>query len=253
MIIKHLITGKNSLKIKMIKLSIVIPCYNEVENLPALVKKCKSIVETNNSVEIILVNNGSTDHSKEVLENLLITSNNIKSHHVEVNKGYGFGILEGLKIASADILCWTHADLQTDILDCLKAYNLFNEHGNDYLLIKGRRKGRPFFDTMFTSFMSGYVFYKMRTFLSDINAQPKLFSKTFFKTIADNAPFDFSLDLYFLLHAKNKGSIVEFPVDFSQRTAGMAKGGSGDLKLKIKLSKRTLSFINNFSKITSNN
>jgi hypothetical protein len=103
-------------------------------------------------------------------------------------------------------------------------------------------------DVFFTFSMQVYVFFKLQVMLNDINGQPKLFSKKFFELIKQDAPNDFSLDLYFLFKASKMGKIVEFPVYFSQRLAGEAKGGSGNLNLKLKLTKRTLSFINDISK-----
>ena len=52
------------------KMSIVIPCYNEEENIPIILDKFDNIL-TNEDIEIILVNNGSTDSSDEVLMRLL--------------------------------------------------------------------------------------------------------------------------------------------------------------------------------------
>ncbi|MDB5287149.1 MAG: glycosyl transferase family 2 [Mucilaginibacter sp.] len=233
------------------QLSIVIPCYNESGNLVALVDKCESLVTKHPEVEVILVNNGSTDNSAQVMDEILAKKGNpnIRSYFVEVNKGYGFGILEGLKQTNADVICWTHADLQTDIFDCVKAFEIFKQQADSYTLVKGRRQGRPLFDSLFTSLMSIYVLFKLQKFIPDVNAQPKLFSRIFYNQIERNAPADFSLDLYFLVHASKMGHIIEFPVDFAARTAGEAKGGSGDLKLKLKLTKRTLKFINEFKMV----
>ncbi len=231
-------------------LSIVIPCYNEEKNLRNLVEKCVPLLESNPDVEILLVNNGSTDNSQQVLDELLMEKNmpTLRTHHVPVNKGYGYGILQGLVNTDAPVLCWTHADLQTDVQDCIKAYELFKESpDNNVLLVKGKRLGRPFLDVLFTRLMSVYVHYKLGVRISDVNAQPKLFSKAFFDSIYQNAPHDFSLDLYFLLEALKRGSIATIPVYFHDRVAGEAKGG-GSLKLKMKLTKRTIAFINNIGK-----
>lgn len=231
-------------------LSIIIPCYNESANLPTLAQKCVELLKSNSDVEIILVDNGSKDDSKSILSNLInINSDvNLKTVHVETNIGYGFGILSGLNAAIGDVLCWTHADLQTDIFDCVKAYNIWKLEKKDFTLVKGKRRGRGLFDVFFTIAMQVYVFIKLHVMLNDINGQPKLFSKKFFELIKQDAPNDFSLDLYFLFKASKMGKIVEFPVYFSQRLAGEAKGGSGNLSLKLKLTKRTLSFINDISK-----
>ena len=50
---------------KTLTLSLVVPCYNEASNLKLLVPRCRKIVK-NNSLEIIFVNNGSTDKTEHV-------------------------------------------------------------------------------------------------------------------------------------------------------------------------------------------
>ena len=146
----------------MIELSIVIPCYNESANLKALVDNCSALLHAHEMVEIILVDNGSSDDSAVILKNLLDRSEvqGLKIFHVPVNKGYGYGILQGLSQARGKILCWTHADLQTDIFDTIKAWQLWKKDANENTLIKGKRKGRGLFDTFFTSGMQWYVWYK---------------------------------------------------------------------------------------------
>lgn len=52
------------------KLSIVIPCYNEAENIPLILKRFREIIGKSN-IEVILVNNGSTDNTAEVLKQIL--------------------------------------------------------------------------------------------------------------------------------------------------------------------------------------
>ena len=80
------------------KFSLIIPCYNEEKNLPLLLERCAKITK-HNDVEIILVDNGSTDKSFEVLQNLLPKYRGCRVVRVEKNQGYGFGILAGLKSA----------------------------------------------------------------------------------------------------------------------------------------------------------
>lgn len=48
------------------KLSIVVPCYDEAENIPLILKRFSDVI-TRDDVEVVLVDNGSTDHSPEVL------------------------------------------------------------------------------------------------------------------------------------------------------------------------------------------
>ena len=52
------------------KLSLVIPCFNEVKSLPSLIDQCEKLIERGD-VEVILVDNGSTDKSSLILKKLL--------------------------------------------------------------------------------------------------------------------------------------------------------------------------------------
>ena len=68
--------------------------------------------------------------------------------------------------------------------------------------------------------------------------------RSFWNKIKQNAPLDFSLDLYLLIKASRENGITDFPVYFHKRVAGEAKGGgAGDIRLKIKLAKRTFEYI----------
>ncbi len=230
-------------------LSIIVPCYNEEKNITLIVAAFDQLLKINNRVEVILVNNGSTDNSKEILQNINFEAfkNNYKIVDIKINEGYGNGILKGLENASAEVLSWTHADLQTNPLDVLKAFDLYKIAKDKNVLVKGKRIKRNWLDAFFTWSMEKYTNIVLQTSLHDINAQPKLFSKSFYCKIKENAPLDFTLDLYFLYKASIIGSIKSFDVLFEKRINGEAKGG-GTLKGKWKLIKRTLVYIHQLKK-----
>jgi glycosyltransferase involved in cell wall biosynthesis len=209
----------------------------------------KEVVNKNHDIEVLFVNNGSTDQSAAIFEKELAINPSypFRIVNVEKNQGYGYGILQGLYSAKGDILSWTHADMQTDPLDLIKALDIYVKLPKTQVaLIKGSRRKRPLFDAIFTQGMSFFILFALKVYLKDINAQPKLFSSDFFNQIAKEAPYDFSLDLYFLYHAKKQGQILDFPVYYKNRLSGEAKGGGGSLSLKIKLVKRTIKFVLEF-------
>lgn len=230
------------------KLSIVIPCYNEAKNIPHIIEQVTEAVknEDANTIDIVLVNNGSTDESESILNEAFQNkeSSMFQVVHVKQNKGYGYGILAGLKVATGDVLSWTHADLQTDPYDVIKAYKLYQSQNNPNIFIKGKRRHRAFLETFFTWGMQVLSSLVLKTYLDDINAQPKLFSRQFYnRHVIENAPWDFSLDLFVLYQAKQYcDSILEIPVDFKKRLYGEAKGG-GSWKTRIALIKRTFAYI----------
>ena len=223
-------------------LSLILPCYNEENNLPPLLKKLVKIQDKCH--EIILVDNGSTDNTSKIIEKFIEDSGPpLKLLKIKTNIGYGHGIMSGVRKASGRIIAWTHADLQTDPKDVISAYEFFlsNSQHNKFVL-KGKRKQRNLFDNFFTYFMSIISSIAFNVKLSDVNAQPKMFRREFFEGIY-NAPNDFSLDLFFLVKAIRNGyDILEFPVFFNNRMHGISKGG-GSILGKIKLTLRTLSYI----------
>jgi glycosyltransferase involved in cell wall biosynthesis len=201
------------------KFSLVIPCYNEAANLPLLLERCKGLAGPD--VEVILVDNGSSDDSPDVLRRLLPSYPGCRSVRVEQNQGYGFGILSGLRAAKGEILGWTHADMQTDPQDALRGLALFARHGSASF-VKGRRHGRPLADVIFMLGMSVFETILLGKPLWDINAQPTMFTRAFFATWSE-PPHDFSLDLYAYYEARRQGLAVHrFPVVFGARAHGVS-------------------------------
>jgi glycosyltransferase involved in cell wall biosynthesis len=222
-------------------LSLIIPCYNEARNLPLLIRRVEESFSAESGTEVILVDNGSTDESPEILRRL-DGHRVIRSVRVDVNQGYGFGILSGLRAARGQFLGWTHADMQTDPADALKALTLIQQAGTHKLLVKGRRYGRPLQDVAFTVGMSAFETVLLRTRLWDINAQPNVMSRELFDAIANDAPHDFSLDLYVYHAAKARGHrIVRFPVRFGKRAHGVSHWNV-DWRSKKKFIVRTVKF-----------
>ena len=228
----------------MINLSIIIPCFNEDKNIFFLFEKIEKLLENNNTVEIIIVDNGSTDYThQKIINSKLFKEKKINFLKIKKNIGYGHGIMAGVNAASGNYIGWCHADLQTEPIDILNAYikNL-NAIENELCVIKGLRKNRNFFDSMFTFGMSLFVSIIFLKKINDINAQPKIFPKKFLNYLKEY-PKDFSLDLYFLVMAKiNDYRIINHDVIMKNRLYGQAKGG-GNFKGKIKLIKRTFVYI----------
>ena len=229
----------------MTKLSIVIPFYNEEENIDYILKNIDK--EYKNFSEFILVDNGSTDNTLKKIDDYINLNNTKKIIKIKIEKniGYGNGINTGLKIANGDFLGWTHGDLQTDIKDIYKGFEMIeNGKYNNYIFLKGIRKNRKMGESLLTLFMSFLTSLFFLRIFNDINAQPKIFHKTFYKKLK-KIPNDFSLDLYFYYKAKkNNLQIIELPVIFNKRLYGIAKGGSGsNIFTKIKIIIRTLKYI----------
>ena len=229
-------------------ISLVIPCYNEEDNLEKLLTKISFVLKkfSKERIEIVIVNNGSTDNSEKIIkQHELFHQNLISLLNIKKNKGYGDGINQGINFSKGDVICWFHADLQFDPVEALNIYVEYKDKFlNQSILLKGNRMNRSLFDSFFTFGMTCLTFLLFGKKINDINAQPKIFKRSMLKFI-NNPPIDFSYDIYFLLLALNNNiKIQEFPVKWYDRNAGEAKGG-GSFKLKFKLTLRTIKFLFN--------
>jgi glycosyltransferase involved in cell wall biosynthesis len=215
------------------KFGIVIPCYNESGNLTTLIDQCEEIA-TSGFFEFVLVNNGSTDNSIEIMNRK--SSANVRFIDLEKNLGYGGGIISGLSTLKTDYVGWTHADLQTDLISSMAALR-----NADFDFFKGIRLGRSPLERLLSSGMGLICSAIFRTKLHEINAQPTVMTKKLYDSWR-NPPKDFSLDLYATLIAKQRNSrIVRSRFDFSKRNSGKSSWNTG-LKSRVKMVSRTLKY-----------
>ena len=223
------------------KLSIVIPCYNESDSISLLINKLEPII--NKDIEVILVDNGSNDDTSVTLEKLRF-SENIKVLKLQENLGYGNGIIQGLKKTSGEIVSWTHADLQTDPNDVIRGYEKYKQALiKKQCIVKGRRKNQTFLEKIITWGMSIYCSLLLGKRLIDINAQPKIFHRSFLDLFT-SPPLDFSFDLYMIYSfKKQKIKIETIPVYFEKRLHGESKGGGSNLHGKIKIVIKTIKYV----------
>jgi glycosyltransferase involved in cell wall biosynthesis len=213
------------MKIAPVEFSVVLPCYNEAESIPVMLAEYEKIWPQL-SAELVLVNNGSTDHTSDVMKRELANPRFAfaRSVTVPVNRGYGYGVMAGLRAARGTVLSVSHADLQCPPADLFRAYSLLAQTGSRTTVIKGKRSGRSFgLALIVTNLMAVIATTVLGMWLTDINAQPKVFHRSLLE-LMDSPPDGFELDLYILYTAKRSGWNVEtFPVIFGERAHGESK------------------------------
>ena len=208
-----------------VRLSIVLPCYNEAPNLPLLLERYREVWR-DLPAELILVNNGSTDDTAEVLERELARPEYSFARSVLVpeNIGYGHGIHTGVLAAKGEVIAYSHADMQCAPGDVFRAYRalMATDAPTDFIA-KGRRGPREFGAEVVTRTMSCLATVVLRMYLRDINAQPKVFHRSLLDHMTD-PPTGFQYDLYVLHTARKSGRrIITIPVAFGQRAHGQSK------------------------------
>jgi dolichol-phosphate mannosyltransferase len=108
-----------------LKLSVIIPCYNEEETIEALLEKVRQVPVDK---EIIVVDDGSTDRSLDIVTRLA-EKRDIKVISHPQNYGKGRAIKSGLKVASGEVVIVQDADLEYDPNDFLQILDKFQSDG----------------------------------------------------------------------------------------------------------------------------
>jgi len=212
-------------------LSIVIPCYNEENSIDELIDKSKFLT-SNKSIEIIFINNGSTDNTGNLLrKHKAGLPNNIVVKDIIQNIGYGFGIKTGLKIARGKYVGWTHSDLQTDLLDVYDCIKLLNKESEKYLIIKGSRKNRKILEKIFSFSMEVFFSIIFLCNLKEINAQPSIYHRKVLDFVS-SAPNDYLFDTFmYVVSKKLLFKELRIPVFFKSRVHGKSHWNFGIIAL----------------------
>jgi glycosyltransferase involved in cell wall biosynthesis len=125
----------------MYKLSIVIPLLNEAESLPELHSWIYDVVTKNNlSYELILIDDGSTDTSWNIIEELAIKDKNIKALKFQKNYGKSAAFQKGFELATGQVVITMDADLQDSPEEIPELYRMIVE--DDFDLVSGWKKNR---------------------------------------------------------------------------------------------------------------
>ena len=116
----------------MTDLSVVIPLYNEEESLPELCNWISRVMDSNGfSYEILLMNDGSTDDSWRVIEDLSQSNDCIKGVRFNRNYGKSAALDTGFKLASGDVVITMDADLQDSPDEIPELYRMIKKDGFD--------------------------------------------------------------------------------------------------------------------------
>src|SRR5579871_4278993 len=121
--------------------SIIVPVFNEDESLPELCAWISRVVNQNNfSYEIVLVDDGSTDNSWNVIETIRSSNPNIKAIKFQRNYGKSAALNEGFKAAHGDVVITMDADMQDSPDEIPELRRMIMVDGFD--LVSGWKKQR---------------------------------------------------------------------------------------------------------------
>lgn len=195
-------------------LSVVIPVYNEQDSIREVIFSLIKILSDHKiKYEIILVNDGSTDSTKKILQNI----KGIKVVHHPYNKGYGASLKTGIRAAKHNTIAMLDADgtYPVDIIPEMLKYT------DEYDIVSGARlKGasipllrRPakFILSMLANFLTGKR-------IPDINCGLRIIKKDHVQRFFNILPSRFSFTITHLLAClTNEGTVKFIPISYKKR------------------------------------
>lgn len=165
-------------------ISVVIPLYNEAESLPELYAWIARVMEKNQfSYEVIFIDDGSTDHSWEIVEELRKQTSCVKGIKFRRNYGKSPALNCGFKKAQGDVVITMDADLQDSPDEIPELYRMIKDEGYD--LVSGWKKKRydPLSKTIPTKIFNATERMFSGICLHDFNCGLKAYKKVVIKNI----------------------------------------------------------------------
>jgi len=207
-------------------LSIILPAYNEVENIERVVNSILEFVPAvTQNYEIIIVDDGSRDGTGKLIDKLAKNYNQIVALHHLSNKGYGAALRSGFKATKGKLIFFTDGDGQFDIRELAKLMALIKTAD----IICGYRIRRA--DHLFRRIHAGLYNLAIRLLFNlsimDIDCAFKLFKREVIQSLNLKSSGAF-INAEFLVLAKKKGyAIRQVGVSHYPRKKGEQTGNNG--------------------------
>tara|TARA_B100001964_G_C14205332_1_gene587815 strand:+ start:84 stop:773 length:690 start_codon:yes stop_codon:yes gene_type:complete len=206
--------------------SVVIPIFNEEQNISNLLFEIKNSLSGFKDYEIIYVNDSSKDKSLIILEEIVKKNNNIRILNNEKNKGQSYSIFQGVKEASFDIIVTIDGDGQNNPIDISNLVKLFLSDKKISLVGGIRTKRKDSLVKIFSSKIANYIRAKiLNDECSDTGCSLKVFDKRVF------LDFPYFNGMHRFLPALFKGygyNTMFIEVDHRHRKHGNSKYGTFD-------------------------
>jgi glycosyltransferase involved in cell wall biosynthesis len=168
---------------RRVELSIVFPAYNDAGTIPSMVIGARIAArKLTEDFEIVVVNDGSGDHTADVLAELEAVFPELRVVHHPVNRGYGGALRTGFQSATKDLIFYTDGDAQYDPREMERLFDVW-EPSSDF--VNGRKIGRsdPLHRVLIGRAYHWSVRFAFGLKLSDVDCDFRLFRRRIFDKV----------------------------------------------------------------------
>ena len=212
------------------RLTFFFPAYNEEENIETTVRRALDEIGplVDGSIEVLAVDDGSTDRTPELADALAAADPRVRVHHQE-NRGYGGALRAGFANSRGELICFSDGDLQFDLREMARLLDRLNDPTKEpvdgVIGWRMRRRDPPhriFIAKTYNAVVS--VVFRLR--VRDIDCAMKLFRREVFDGLRLDADSPFlSAELLIKLRARGE-RLAQVGVTHYPRAAGTNTGAS---------------------------
>jgi dolichol-phosphate mannosyltransferase len=206
---------------KMLEFTIIVPVYNEELNLKRVEKELLSFIKiAKKKTTILFINDGSTDNSQQLIEDICQKNIEFRFIHFKNNKGLSAALKAGFDNIDTPLLGYIDADLQTSPKD----FNILLNHTEHYDLVTGIRTQRK--DSLIKK-ISSKISNKIRTIFTNDGMDDSCCPLKIIKTdCAKKIPMFKGLHRFLpAMVLLQKGTVLQIPIQHFPRIAGKTKFG----------------------------
>jgi len=213
-------------------LTVFFPAHNEEQNIGPLVEKTFETLKGRvRDFEILAINDGSTDGTREVLNRLEKEIPEFRGIHHEKNQGYGGAVQTGFRNAAKELVFFSDGDGQFDIHEI----HLFLDRIDDYDAVLGYRKDRqdPVHRKLFAKCWGMLIRVLLGIRVRDLDCAFKMFHRPLIESIEfETKGAMITTELLAKLNKRPTFRFVEIGVTHLPRVAGEQSGGSPKVVLR---------------------
>lgn len=210
---------------QLTSLSVFLPCYNEEKNIPLIVEKLDAFLPTiAKTYEIIIVNDGSTDRTIDIVNTLKKKHSTLRLMSHETNRGYGATLRTGFVQSRFDWIFFTDGDGQFDVTQ-LKTFVPFTTNFDvviGYRVHRADGQLRAFNASLFKLFVD----ILFRVHVKDIDCAFKLIRADRIKNLPLESTGAFISSEFLYRFKKMRVAIKQLPVNHYPRKFGTPTGNS---------------------------
>lgn len=212
-----------SLENKKESISVFFPAYNDAGSITTLVKNALDVLQTlADDYEVIVINDGSTDETPKILDQLAANESKVRIIHHEQNRGYGAALRSGFNAANKDLIFYTDGDGQYDVKELKSLHELMTKSidvVNGFKIKRSDKSHRKLLGGMYNR-LSRFLFQLP---ISDVDCDFRLIRRSAMKQIELESNSGF-ICVELITKLKQSGcSFTETPVNHYARTFGSSQ------------------------------